>query len=222
MKKRITMFVGIIALLSTYTVQAQESEVSSFDKDEAQQELTALSEQLEELQNENADLQSQLSEIEEAKASIAENDSLYQTLTDKALQFVEVYVPEDTSLEVENRHDVFRAEVAPFVTTELLNEIAPTGAEVEAKLSEATETMRQNYDMYTAKIIIENYVARVDPATIGTDEVIVAVDVVKNVTNKYFLNERLSSRLVLTMIPSDGEWLISDIDDISLSNMEIE
>ncbi|OFU50331.1 hypothetical protein [Aerococcus sp. HMSC10H05] len=174
------------------------------------------------MQSENEALQNQLSEIEETKASVTVKDDLYQILTDKAVQFIEVYVPEDTSVEIENKHDAYRASLEPFVTTELLNENAPTDAEVAAELSQAPEGIRQQYEMYYAKVTIEDYSVWVDPATVGTDEVLVAVEVVKNVTKKHFLDDTLITRLMLTMVEVDGEWLISDINQINLTNMTIE
>lgn len=212
---------GLMALFNGFTVHAQEN-TSSFNRNQAEQELSDLNMQLKELQSENEALQNQLSEIEETKASVTVKDDLYQILTDKAVQFIEVYVPEDTSVEIENKHDAYRASLDPFVTTELLNENAPTDAEVAAELSQAPEGIRQQYEMYYAKVTIEDYSVWVDPATVGTDEVLVAVDVVKNVTKKHFLDDTLITRLMLTMVEVDGEWLISDINQINLTNMTIE
>lgn len=212
---------GLMALFNGFTVHAQEN-TSSFNRNQAEQELSDLNMQLKELQSENEALQNQLSEIEETKASVTVKDDLYQILTDKAVQFIEVYVPEDTSVEIENKHDAYRASLEPFVTTELLNENAPTDAEVAAELSQAPEGIRQQYEMYYAKVTIEDYSVWVDPATVGTDEVLVAVDVVKNVTKKHFLDDTLITRLMLTMVEVDGEWLISDINQINLTNMTIE
>lgn len=212
---------GLMALFNGFTVHAQEN-TSSFNRNQAEQELSDLNMQLKELQSENEALQNQLSEIEETKASVTVKDDLYQILTDKAVQFIEVYVPEDTSVEIENKHDAYRASLEPFVTTELLNEKAPTDAEVAAELSQAPEGIRQQYEMYYAKVTIEDYSVWVDPATVGTDEVLVAVDVVKNVTKKHFLDDTLITRLMLTMVEVDGEWLISDINQINLTNMTIE
>ena len=221
MKKRMVLVAGFMALFNGFTVHAQEN-TSSFNRNQAEQELSDLNMQLKELQSENEALQNQLSEIEETKASVTVKDDLYQILTDKAVQFIEVYVPEDTSVEIENKHDAYRASLDPFVTTELLNENAPTDAEVAAELSQAPEGIRQQYEMYYAKVTIEDYSVWVDPATVGTDEVLVAVDVVKNVTKKHFLDDTLITRLMLTMVEVDGEWLISDINQINLTNMTIE
>ncbi|MGH2118047.1 hypothetical protein [Aerococcus sp. L_32] len=221
MKKRIVLVAGLITLFNSFTVHAQEN-TSSFDRSQAEQALSDLNVQLKELQLENEELQDQLSEIEETKASVTANDDLYQILSDKAVQFIEVYVPEDTSVEIENKHDVYRASLAPFVTTDLLNEIAPTDAEVAAELSQAPEGIRQQYEMYYAKVTIEDYSLRVDPATVGTDEVLVAVDIVQNVTKEHFLDGTLITRLMLTMVEGDGEWLISDITEINLTNMTVE
>lgn len=221
MKKRIVLVAGLITLFNSFTVHAQEN-TSSFDRSQAEQALSDLNVQLKELQLENEELQDQLSEIEETKAIVTANDDLYQILSDKAVQFIEVYVPEDTSVEFENKHDVYRASLAPFVTTDLLNEIAPTDAEVAAELSQAPEGIRQQYEMYYAKVTIEDYSLRVDPATVGTDEVLVAVDIVQNVTKEHFLDDTLITRLMLTMVEGDGEWLISDITEINLTNMTVE
>lgn len=221
MKKRIVLVAGLITLFNSFTVHAQEN-TSFFDRSQAEQALSDLNVQLKELQLENEELQDQLSEIEETKASVTANDDLYQILSDKAVQFIEVYVPEDTSVEIENKHDVYRASLAPFVTTDLLNEIAPTDAEVAAELSQAPEGIRQQYEMYYAKVTIEDYSLRVDPATGGTDEVLVAVDIVQNVTKEHFLDDTLITRLMLTMVEGDGEWLISDITEINLTNMTEE
>lgn len=221
MKKRIVLVAGLITLFNSFTVHAQEN-TSSFDRSQAEQALSDLNVQLKELQLENEELQDQLSEIEETKAIVTANDDLYQILSDKAVQFIEVYVPEDTSVEIENKHDVYRASLAPFVTTDLLNEIAPTDAEVAAELSQAPEGIRQQYEMYYAKVTIEDYSLRVDPATVGTDEVLVAVDIVQNVTKEHFLDDTLITRLMLTMVEGDGEWLISDITEINLTNMMLE
>ncbi len=221
MKKRIVLVAGLIILFNSFTVHAQEN-TSSFDRSQAEQALSDLNVQLKELQLENEELQDQLSEIEETKAIVTANDDLYQILSDKAVQFIEVYVPEDTSVEIENKHDVYRASLAPFVTTDLLNEIAPTDAEVAAELSQAPEGIRQQYEMYYAKVTIEDYSLRVDPATVGTDEVLVAVDIVQNVTKEHFLDDTLITRLMLTMVEGDGEWLISDITEINLTNMTLE
>lgn len=221
MKKRIVLVAGLIALFNSFTVHAQEN-TSSFDRSQAEQALSDLNVQLKELQSENEELQNQLSEIEEIKASGAANDDLYQILSDKVVQFIEVYVLEDTSVEIENKHDVHRASLAPFVTTDLLNEIAPTDAEVAAELSQAPEGIRQQYEMYYAKVTIEDYSLWVDPATVGTDEVLVAVDIVQNVTKEHFLDDTLITRLMLTMVEGDGEWLISDITEIDLTNMTVE
>lgn len=221
MKKRIVLVAGLITLFNSFTVHAQENTLS-FDRSQAEQALSDLNVQLKELQLENEELQDQLSEIEETKAIVTANDDLYQILSDKAVQFIEVYVPEDTSVEIENKHDVYRASLAPFVTTDLLNEIAPTDAEVAAELSQAPEGIRQQYEMYYAKVTIEDYSLRVDPATVGTDEVLVAVDIVQNVTKEHFLDDTLITRLMLTMVEGDGEWLISDITEINLTNMTVE
>ncbi len=118
MKKRIVLVAGLITLFNSFTVHAQEN-TSSFDRSQAEQALSDLNVQLKELQLENEELQDQLSEIEETKAIVTANDDLYQILSDKAVQFIEVYVPEDTSVEIENKHDVYRASLAPFVTTDL-------------------------------------------------------------------------------------------------------
>lgn len=221
MKKRIVLVAGLITLFNSFTVHAQEN-TSSFDRSQAEQALSDLNVQLKELQLENEELQDQLLEIAETKASVTANDDLYQILSDKAVQFIEVYVPEDTSVEIENKHDVYRASLAPFVTTDLLNEIAPTDAEVAAELSQAPEGIHQQYEMYYAKVTIEDYSLRVDPATVGTDEVLVAVDIVQNVTKEHFLDDTLITRLMLTMVEGDGEWLISDITEINLTNMTVE
>lgn len=141
MKKRIVLVAGLITLFNSFTVHAQEN-TSSFDRSQAEQALSDLNVQLKELQLENEELQDQLLEIAETKAIVTANDDLYQILSDKAVQFIEVYVPEDTSVEIENKHDVYRASLAPFVTTDLLNEIAPTDAEVAAELSQAPEGIR--------------------------------------------------------------------------------